>query len=319
MKIVELYLKAVGSRLPWRSRKDIVDELRSLLMDQIEAACGESSDEEAAGRIIMDFGSPAEVARRYRGDRQVIAAGLSGLYFMILGILAGALAIAFTTVFLVEILPNPVYGAALARRLLQIPLQTVSAWFGAVGGVTLVFIILSRVSPDLVDDPDEKWDIRELKNVQLDNQIESRPELVISIVFLSFLIVLMNTFPGIITVLENLFMKSRIPLGHRIVTDVFRNYVYFLSAVWLGGIALSVLKLRRGENSTGFRLAEICLSTLEIFIQVLMLTDRNLFTGHTGWIGFKVIIAITLTVNCAETITGLVKLARARIAAAGSR
>ena len=62
MKILEQYLKTVGSRLPWRNRKDITDELRSLMMAQIDERYGTGPTEEELKSFLTDSGSPENTA-----------------------------------------------------------------------------------------------------------------------------------------------------------------------------------------------------------------------------------------------------------------
>ncbi len=64
MKIVELYMRGIETKLSWKSRKDITEELQSLLMDQIDASYGEDPTEDEVKTAITEFGSPGTVAAR---------------------------------------------------------------------------------------------------------------------------------------------------------------------------------------------------------------------------------------------------------------
>ncbi len=312
MKIVEQYLRAIGSKLPWKSRKDITEELRSLLIDQIEATYGEEPTEDEVKSAISEFGAPGKVAARYKGDRQVIAPGLADLYFMIMAIMAGAMLIAFTTMFIVEVLQDWPAGANLARRILIVPLNAFSAWLSGVGALTIVFIVMSRISRRTVD-LEEDWKVEDLKDVQVGNKVESRLESIFSIAFLLVLIMLMNLYPSIVTLAENTFAKSGLPLGHRIVIEVFRRYVGVLTVLWAAGIVIRVLVLQKGEKGMGLLWTEIGLSVAEASLAGIMLADRNLYADTGGWIGFKVIFLIVLVVNLAEIGGGLFRIVRERI------
>ena len=312
MKIVEQYLRAVGSKLPWKSRKDITEELRSLLMDQIEATYGDEPTEDEVKAAISDFGAPGKVAARYKTDRQVVAPGLTDLYFMIMAIMAGAMLIAFTTVFIVEALQEMPAGAELTKRILMVPLNAVGAWLSGVGGLTLVFIVLSRIGRRTVD-LEENWKVEDLKDVQIGNRIESKIELIFTIALLFIFIVLLNLYPSIVTLAENTFVRSGLPLGHRIVIEVFRRYVGVLTVFWVSGIVIRVLILQKGEKGKSLLWAETGLSVAEALLAGIMLADRNLYADTGGWIGFKVIFFIVLVVNLAETGGGLFRMVRDRV------
>lgn len=315
MKLLEQYLKAVGSRLSWRNRKDIIDELRSLMMDQIEETCGPDPDDETVKSFLVNYGSPTKTAAGYRTERPVIAAGLSDLFRLVLIAMAGAMAVAFVTVAVIEILQGRPEGAQLAGRILKVPLEAVSAWLAGVGIVTVIFMIMSRIMKDPKADLDEDWNVEDLKEVKLNETVESRLESCITIGFLGLLIVLLNIYPGIVALAENTFARTGLGPQHLLVIERFRFYVMILTVFWAFGIILRVLILRRGGKARGIELSEMGLSLAEATLSIIMLSDSSLFTavGEGGWIGFKVIIAITLVVNIAEIAGGVFRSVRKRI------
>ena len=127
---------------------------------------------------------------------------------------------------------------------------------------------------------------------------------------------LLNVYPGIVTVAENAFAKSGLGPHHRLVVESFRMYVVVLSLIWAVGIVTRVLMLRTGEKSRKVEVTEVGLSLAEAVLDVVMLTDSSLFVpvGDGGWIGFKVVIAIALVANVGELIGGAYRLVRSRIA-----
>ncbi len=312
MKIVEQYLRAVGSKLPWKSRKDITEELRSLLMDQIDAEYGADPSDAEVKEIITKFGSPGQAAARYKSDRQVILPGLAELYFMIMAIMAGAMLLAFTTVFIVEALQGMPEGRTLAKGILMIFANAFGAWLSGVGGLTLVFIVLSRFVRNTID-IDEGWTVDDLKDIQVDKKLESKAELIFSIVFLFIFIALMNLYPSIVTLAENLFSRSGLPLGHRIVIEMFRRYIGFLTILWAGGIISGLLVLQKGEKGKGLMLGEMALSAAGALLMGIMLADSHLYTDVSGWVGFKVVFTIVLVVNLAEIGSGIFRIVRERV------
>ncbi len=203
-------------------------------------------------------------------------------------------------------------GSELAKQILMVPLNAFGAWLSGVGALTLVFIVMSRISRRTVD-LEEDWKVEDLKDVPVGNKMESKAESIFSIAFLLFLIVLMNLYPSIVTLAENAFAKSGLPLGHQIVIEVFRRYVGVLTVFWTAGIVSRVLILQKGEKGIVLEWTEIGLSAAEAVLAGIMLTDRNLYIDAGGWIGFKVIFLIVLVVNLAEIGGGLFRMVRERI------
>ncbi len=312
MKIVEQYLRAVGYKLPWKSRKDITEELRSLLMDQIEADFGTDIGEKEAKKIITNFGSPSKVAARYKKSKQVISPGLTDLYLMIIVIMAGGMFIAFTTVFVVEALQDLPEGRELAKQIFQVFSNTLGTWIGGVGGLTLIFIVLTRFFSGSID-TDEKWTVEDLKDIRLDEKLESTAESIFSIVFLFILIILMNLYPSIITLGENLFSRTGFALGHRVIIEVFRSYIGLLTLLWTLGIVFRVIVLYKGEKFNWLKFFEFGLSAAVALLAGSMLFNHRLYYYEQGWIGFKVILVIVLVVNLVEIGSGLFRMVRNKV------
>ena len=70
MDLIERYVHEVGTHLPRKMRKDVVDELRSTLEDKLEHECVE---DEGLVDMLRQFGPPAEMAASYvSGPRHLI-------------------------------------------------------------------------------------------------------------------------------------------------------------------------------------------------------------------------------------------------------
>jgi hypothetical protein len=65
-ELMDRYVADVVTLLPRRQRRDVAQELRMLLSDEVDAAADErTSREETARKLLAGFGRPAEVAARY--------------------------------------------------------------------------------------------------------------------------------------------------------------------------------------------------------------------------------------------------------------
>jgi hypothetical protein len=64
--MIDSYVADVVTLLPRRQRRDVAQELRVLLREEVDAAAGErESREQAARALLAGFGRPADVAARY--------------------------------------------------------------------------------------------------------------------------------------------------------------------------------------------------------------------------------------------------------------
>jgi hypothetical protein len=312
MKIIEQYLHEIGRRLPARSRTETVAELRSLLLDELEGRAGPEATEEDAKKIIADFGAPSHVARNYSGGVPVVAPALSDLYFLILGIVLGAMAIAFTTVFIVEVVTGQIGAESLGAEVAQLILSVLSGFVSGAGGVTLVFIAITRLGWNEGLDLEKEWTPEELKGVVVEPETESTVSHIASITFGIIGIVLLNLFPGVVTLGENAFLLSGLELGHRLNIDLFSVYVVVWSVIVGLEIAHRVASIRIGENNPALRLARTGITLATIVLTAIMLGDMRLYTDYTGFIGFRLIVLVALVGNSIGLITELVAYGKLR-------
>lgn len=309
MKLVEQYVYAVGQKLSYKNRDDVKKELESLILDEIEAQYGESPNEKQIEQVILGFGDPKEVAKRYTGNSEVIGSKFYDLYFMIMKIIGLAMVIAFTTIFVIKLFAENLSGSELFYEIIDIPLNAYSGFISGIGFLTLIFIFITKFARDKMADIDDNWSIEELKEITIEPKATSKVEAAISIFFSIILLVLINVYPEIISVAEESFLKG-IPLGHRINIERFNVYVYFLSAMYVVDILYNLLSIREEIKTKALKLFNIGITLFTVIIFIFMLNDPSLYLNDIGFVGFKVIFAIILVVSSIELIADSIKLFR---------
>lgn len=307
MKLLEKYIYAIGMHLPYKNRQDIKEELKSLLLDQIETEYGTEPTAAQIEKVITEFGSPREVANRYTENRYVIGMGYYDLYFMIMKIIAGALTIAFVVVFAVELLAEQPEGLALVSAILSVPVRICSAFIGSVGGLTLVFIMMTRYGRENVINLDENWTTKELDQIQIGNQKVSLPGIIIELFFSTVFIVLLNAYPQVVTLAENAFSVG-IPVQHTINIQVFSMYVLAMTFLYLVDVVYDLILLKTREITKRLRLFLVTKEMASIALFGVMLSDDKLYLQDNGLLGFKVIFIIILVVAIVEVLAESYKL-----------
>jgi len=326
MKILNQYLYAIGRKLPYNARNEIIQELKSLLMDNIEDTYGPEPTPEEVASLIESYGSPREVANRYKEDHLVIGAGYTDLYFFIGKIIALALTISFSILFVIELFSGNFlvnFGASedlsgtvnlfnydltsfnniiigLAKVIGRILVGTING----IGWLTIIFIILTRINNDQAINLDEDWTSAQLKDIKVGPEGESRFESGITIFFLLAFTVIINTFPGLVSVAEVAFSASGL-LEHTINLSLFRLYLIPISILWLTEVIYHVFNLFYGSQSKGLAAFKLIIDAVGTLIMVLMFLDMNLYLDYTGLVGFRTIFAIISVINIIELIGGI--------------
>lgn len=318
MKLVEQYVIAVSKRLPLKGRKEVKNELRSLILDEleerfiIESTTDESKESrEKVKEYLKEFGSPAEVAARYAGENFVIPPAMTELFFLLTKVMLGAMAIAFITLFIVQFIADNLSGSALFQAIMNIPLQVAGAWFSGVGVVTLLFIAASRFLKMKDINSLEQWDPAELEDIEVEEKLESRLEGILSIGFSFILIVLMLSYPQIVSFAEDSFAITGFSLNHHIVVDTLIRFVPFMVMLWMLEIAVHFMIMRQESRTPRINIAELILHAAGLALMITLLNTADLWrVVSDGWIGFKTIFLIVMVVEAAELITSVVRLVK---------
>ncbi len=312
MKLLDKYVEAVGRKLPLKGREDVKAELKSLLLDDIESRYGTDPSEAQLKEVLKEFGSPAEVARRYTGQEAVIAPGLTSLYFFLLKIALGGLGIAFLVVFILEMVTTAmgnngtaatgIDAVTVLRGLGQFVMRTLNAWFSAVGVITLIFMAITRYGKEEDVKVDMEWSPDELKDIELDEEQESRVEAGFTIGFLSVLLVLVNFYPHLFITAEEYFLRTGLSLGHRVVLEYLRIYMHAISIAWIVEIAGHITQIAQGSKTGTARVLELAGSIGSSFILLALVMDFRIYSEYTSLLGFRAIFLVALVITLAETV-----------------
>jgi hypothetical protein len=294
MNLVDQYLRVIGQKLPAGNRADIEAELRSYLLDDIEETYGPNPNETQIKEALKKFGSPAAVARRYRVDHPVIGKGLEPLYYFVLKVTLGAIALAFAVVSILAAIRGPREATDIARLVGSFFSNTVTAWLAAVGAVTLGFMVATRFKPEASVDLDSDWDPEELRSVVIEEAGPGKIESIITIAGSVLIIALMNGWPGIVTTAEDFFF-GHTPFGnisHRVDIAALGAYIRALTVVWALAMAHGIACLAFPGKRKEIRAAGAAIDVCETVIFALMFFDAQLYSAYRGIVGFRLIFGI---------------------------
>jgi len=201
MDLINRYIYAVTKSLPEKQRKDIEDELKTLIDDMVEQNQGPESYEDKVKNVLMELGNPEDLADNYRGTkRYLIGPQYYDKYLLILKIVFGAVFIGVSIAVLVESIFSTQqnvydiisgYFAALFYGLLQ-----AFAW------VTIAFVIAERNIMNTAKDISEKkqWNISQLPPVPHKKAQIPLSDPIFSIIFSTIFIVLLYSAPKLFAV-----------------------------------------------------------------------------------------------------------------------
>lgn len=167
--LIDTYLYHVGRHLPQGQRKDILDELKANIYDQLEAQDDEA-DEAAIENLLLSLGSPEQVAREYTDTVNcVIGPELVDTYWAVIKYVLMGITIAFGVIGILSVVTSDFTVAAITQAFIQFFTQVWSVGLSVYGMITLIFtIIYAKIRGDLsatnsLSDKSSKWNQKALK------------------------------------------------------------------------------------------------------------------------------------------------------------
>ncbi len=244
--LIERYVYDVTRRLPEGMRKDIGEELRTLIEDMAE-----EQDVEA---ILKELGSPARLARKYRGDKDSLISGeYYDLYWMIVKITlictGAGLVISQIVSGVVKAFTNRYDAAAIYNEYLEAGLG-VTTIFGILlqlfAVITIIFILLEKYKVKIEYDG-MGWTPQDLPEIPAKEMIIKKSSMIVDIVFSVLFAVLYVSAPHLMGVWVTAAGKNNviqtIPIFNLVI---WYQVLPLLLVATVLGILKSIVKLVQG-------------------------------------------------------------------------
>lgn len=307
MKIIDQYIYSINKKLPYDSRKEITLEFKSNFLDDLESRYGADPSEDQVKELIETYGSPSKVANQYNPHRSVIGTGFTDLYFFIAKMILLGLGIAFSVIYVINLFQNNFSLNFMALGFVKLIMNLGSAMMPAIGVLTIVFIVLTRMYKEEIVDLDDNWTPDELKDIQVGPKVESFFESFFTIVFTSFALIIINAVPYLMSIGEKAFEASGLTLGHHLDIERFRFYLIFVSIIWIAQIIYHILVLFHGRKTKNISIFEFIVEATNLILLLVIINDMSLYNDYTSMLGFRGIFSFVALISVIELISMVIK------------
>lgn len=305
MDLIDKYIYAIGKKLPYDSRDEIKLELKSLLLDEIESSYGNNPSLEDIEKVIYEFGSPADVASRYKKDDVVISRDYTGIYFILIKILVAAMIIAFSVIFIVDLITN-FESFNVLKSVFNLFGNVITSSLSAIGALTCVMILVTKYNDEKFINFEENWSIKELDMIKIKPENESKIVISFELFFSVLFLLIINVAPTLISLAEKAFEFSGMELGHYINIVVFKELLILITLVWLLEIFSFIIRLINGESKY-ISLYDLIVEVLNIVLLIYIIQNSNLYLNYTSLLGFRGIFVIMVVISIVEIISNIYK------------
>jgi hypothetical protein len=294
MNIINVYLEEIRHRLPIKNRDDIIEEIRSVLMDMIEErnpTPGSDPDEATIKAVLRDFGAPQKVAQQYGNHRHLIGPQIYPVYIKVLKIVL----IVVAALNVLGVVVAAVSGSPAESGLFVSLLETIgglfSSLFTAFGIVTLSFILIERTIPkEFQIEIEEGWSPDDLEKVEEQERIKI-PELAIEITLGIVLIVVLNVYLDRIGIY---YLGDSGWASAPILNDNFLRYIPWITAYTVLDIAINLYLIRKGIWDIYAAIAKVLNNIFKIAVLfAIIIGPAILAVNPTAWDALNLDLSLT--------------------------
>ena len=275
---IDRYIYQVAKHMSPQNKKDIENELKTLIYDMLEAKKpGEPASREDLGSVLKELGNPQELSEKYRdSSRYLIRPEIFPAYLFVLKIVLGAVlfGISIATILdLVTSFPNLWYSY-------------IGTWLGnmfnsaisAFGFVTLLFAIFERNGLNMKELlPD--WDVDSLPPVPVKEARISIGEPIAGIIFTVLCIILFTSAPQLISIYYFKDTLTAIPVFN---LDTLKNILPLFLIIMGLGLLKNVWELIDRNYSIPYAVFVFIINTISTVLTIIIFTGFDIWNSEFG-------------------------------------
>ncbi|QTM99023.1 hypothetical protein ERJ70_06735 [Sediminibacillus dalangtanensis] len=274
--MVERYIYAVTQRLPQGQRQDIAEELRGLIEDMLdEGNDGRPVENSNIERVLIELGSPSELAEKYRGTSHfLVGPDLFPAYLSVMKLVFIIAVSAMGIIFAVETILTPL--SILSHFVdflisLFVTATQAFAWITAGFAAAQYFGMTPFGLPGVYNRG--KWNPSELPPVPDEKKRIKRGDVLTGIIFSILLLVVMrfsNHLFGIL-LFEDHHLEATIPFLNEEKLDEVMPLIYLMVAI---GIVKEITKLMAGKWTKNLAVTNLVINGAIFLLAMLILRDQ---------------------------------------------
>ncbi len=276
MELIERYIYAVGQKIWSKNRKDIEEELRSILYDNLEEISeGGEPDQEKVKEMLKNYGTPSQVASRYgSSDKYIIGPKVYDAYNFTLKIVLTVLFF-LTTAGVILSIVTQTSEPHIGVRILELIPRYITAFATGIGFVTIIFSLIERFDKGDVAELTKEWNPDKLPKLVVDNDKVRRTGVIVNIMFIILALILFNAYPERVAVFytDGSGWVSYPSLSR----TALEAYLPFWNIIWGISLVNSIILLRTGRWNFVTRIVKLMNSLFIIAILIYMIGGPGIF------------------------------------------
>lgn len=311
MELLERYLYQVGRHLLKKDKEDTLNELRSLILDQLdEQLLNGTTEEDALTNIITTLGDPRMVAYRYRNINPLISRELEMIMYLIIKSISIVIPSGIMIIKTISFVTQEINFTAMDLFLMwayAIP-SALTALIASIGFVFFIFLIIDRYSDTTVLE-EIKYDIKTLPPLPKKVFRVSIFEIVFSIIASVIFLYVINFNQGLISI------NDSFGINRNLLNENFENILPFINLNIFLGLIYSLINLGQRRKTKITKTLEFFHNVFTAIIffyfarnnifNLVLVEDYNLyFLKNT----FRVVMYVLSAITMIGAVTEYIKM-----------
>lgn len=313
--MIDRYIYAVTRKLPEKSREEIGDEIRGLILDMLEDIDDTVSEEEKIGKVLKSLGDPEKLANKYRDkERYLIGPNYIDKYIFVIKVvslsiftgisIASGIGGLFSREGVVEFIGG--YIDTLFSALLQ-----GAAW------VTGIFAFLEYKEISIDEAAENKeWDPSKLPDISHKKAIISRGESIFSIIFTTIFTAIFFFSPEYVGIYYK--AGSDLRFVQVLNLDAYESFKFVIIIIFTISIIKELIKIIQGKWTIRLAIIDTVLNIISTILSINIISSSSIWNSDIVQsiekyipISFDrilfVIIASIVIITIAETLSAFYK------------
>lgn len=272
MELLERYLNQIKKHLPFKDREDTLNELRSLILEEFDSRADGINDKDIIYEIIKEYGSPIDVAAKYRNTDPLISNEVKPYFLLVIKLISAVVPFGIlvgTTVGFI----NDNQNFKLLDLLLEIAYSIPSMINGLVMGygfVFIIFVLIEKYGKDDLREEIASFEPKSLPSVPKDVFKISILEHIIAVIMWVVFLYLLNYTEGLMNITVD-------GIKYPLLNENFDNLLPFINISIFFGLGIAIIELSKQRRSK-FSVTLDLIQTIYFGVILLFLASNDLIT-----------------------------------------
>lgn len=271
MKLLERYLRQIERYLPYKERKDTINELRGLILEEVEQSNSNQTEDEILFEIIIRMGEPREIASKYSDSRPLVSKEIEPILILVLKIVSITLPLALLFAQTIAFVTNNA-TFTLMDVFLNIAYNIPGAIYAllvSIGSIFIIFILIERFFQPKFEIEEKKFDPNLLPVLPEKVFKVTLFESLVTITVTVLIVFLVNFQQGLISIYYD---GGKVPL----LNSNFNDILPYLNIGWFASILMHIYYAYKRRKNLATKTLEF-IHGLYSGVILIILATGNIF------------------------------------------